>query len=365
MPQDLKRTPLYETHLSLNGRMVPFAGWDMPVQFGSILKEAGAVRASSGLFDVSHMGRLYISGAQATQLLDWVLTANVSDLGRWRARYAMVCNEMGGIIDDTVFYRLGEQSYLLVCNAGNRPYVVSWLHTWADNKFPDTVIEDRTESTAMIAFQGPRAASILEQVCDSNPSKMRFFSAQEGSVASKPALIGRTGYTGEDGFELILEAQDAAEMWKALMDLGAVPCGLGARDVLRLEAGLALHGHDISPETTPLEAGLERFVQMDKGFVGVEALRQQQQNGLQRRLIGLVLEGRNIAREGYSVQSNSNQVGSITSGTHSPTLDRNIAMAYVLLEFSGPENTLSVDIRGKSVSAQVVTLPFYTRKAAA
>ena len=359
--ESLKRTSLYDTHTSLNGRMVPFAGWEMPVQYGSILAESRAVRSQAGLFDVSHMGRLYISGSQATDLMDWVLTASASSLRQSRARYAMICNEDGGIIDDTVFYQRGE-SYLLVCNASNRQYVVPWMRRWIQERFPAVSIEDRTEATAMIAFQGPSTPEALDLLCDGHPSSMRLFSAIEANVASVNALIGRTGYTGEDGFELIVAAEDAPHVWQTLMGEGAVPCGLGARDVLRLEAGLALHGYDIDTSTTPLEAGLERFVRLDKEFVGVEVLRRQSESGLKRRLVGLAVQGRSIAREGSPVLAQGARAGKVTSGTHSPTLDRNIAMGYVLVEFAAPGQQLQVDIRGRLTEAEVVPLPFYSRR---
>ena len=385
MTQSLKHTPLYETHTSLKAKMVPFAGWEMPVQYGSILAETRAVRSLAGLFDVSHMGRLYISGPQADSLMDWILTASASNLRQGRARYALICNEQGGIIDDTVFYRLfhpgyatgpldnqvfekagldaqgGKDYYLLVCNAANRQYVLPWMRRWAQERFPDVSIEDRTEATAMIAFQGPSSPEVLDLLCDVNSSTIRPFSAIEGNVASKPALIGRTGYTGEDGFELIVAAADAPHIWEALMGEGAMSCGLGARDVLRLEAGLALHGNDIDTSTTPLEAGLERFVRLDKEFVGVEALRRQTETGLKSRLAGLAVEGRSIAREGHPILAPGTQVGKVTSGTYSPTIDRNIAMGYVLMEFAGPGQRLQVDIRGRPAEAEVVPLPFYSR----
>ena len=363
MARELERTSLYETHTSLNARMVPFAGWDMPVQYGGILSETRAVRSGAGVFDVSHMGRLHISGPQAGLLMDWILTADASGLRQSRARYAMICNEEGGIIDDDVFYRQGEESYLLVCNASNRQCVLSWVQRWAYEGFPNTSIVDRTGATAMIAFQGPSTPEVLDQLCDATPSSMRPFSAIEASVASRPAFIGRTGYTGEDGFELIVAAGDAPHLWQTLMSRGAVPCGLGARDVLRLEAGLPLHGNDIDASTTPLEAGLGRFVRMDKEFVGVEALRRHREAGLKRMLVGLLVQGRSIAREGYPILVEGTEAGKVTSGTHSPTLDRSISMGYVLVEFAAPGQKLQVDIRGRLIEAEVVPLPFYVREA--
>ena len=364
MAQELNRTPLHDMHNSLGARMVPFAGWDMPVQYTGILAESRAVRAGAGIFDVSHMGRLYISGTDAHSLMDWVLSASASNLAQGRARYGFLCNDSGGIIDDTVFYRRGPERYLLVCNASNRQQVVPWLQRWAEDRFPGSSIQDVTESTSMIALQGPSTPELLARLSDAEPSGIRPFSSAEGNVASRACLIGRTGYTGEDGFELIGAAEDAPHLWQTLMAEGAVPCGLGARDVLRLEAGLALHGHDIDPTTTPLEAGLERFVRLEKEFVGAKALRRQQDDGPSRRLVGLIVDGRSIAREGYLILSDDTPVGSVTSGTYSPTLDRSICMGYVLVEFASPGQILRIDLRGRPVQAEVVSLPFYNRNVA-
>ena len=364
MTSPLKRTPLYRTHTGLGARMVPFAGWEMPVQYRSILAESRAVRSAAGSFDVSHMGRLYISGPDSPGLLDWVVTADAASLRVGRARYGLICNDVGGIIDDTVFYRRAEDSYLLVCNAGNREQVISWFRTWVGQGYPDVRIDDATEETAMIAIQGPSAAGDLERVSGVETSGMRPFSYSETEVDGAHVFVGRTGYTGEDGFELVVGASDAPRIWDALASQGSVPCGLGARDVLRLEAGLALHGNDIDPTTTPLEAGLGRFVRLEKEFVGVDVLRRQSQGGPRRRLIGMVLEGRSIARAGYDILTQDSPVGLVTSGTLSPALDRSIAMGYVGSDFASPGQMLTVDIRGRRAEAQVVPLPFYSRKAA-
>ena len=365
MAEQLNRTPLHGTHTSLNARMVPFAGWDMPVQYTGILAETRAVRSKAGLFDVSHMGRLDISGPEAPAFLDWIVTHTASNLRQGRARYALICNEEGGIIDDTVYYRVDDERYLLVCNASNRQYVVPWMRRWVQEKFPGVSIEDRTEATAMIAFQGPATPGLLDAAGDVDTSRMRFFSYAEGTVASRPAFVGRTGYTGEDGFELIVDAGDAAHVWRTLMEAGGAPCGLGARDVLRLEAGLSLHGNDIDTTTTPIEAGLERFVRLDKEFVGAEVLRRQQKDGPPRRLVGLNVQGRSLARHGYPILRDGDQVGTVTSGTQSPTLDRVVAMGYVFSGFAGAGSPLQIDIRGRLAEAEVASLPFYTRESSA
>ena len=360
--ENLRRTALYQTHVALGARIVPFAGWEMPLEYSGILDETKAVRTRAGIFDVSHMGRLYISGRDASSLLDWVVTAGAASLRLGRARYAMICNEAGGIIDDTVFYRLETDSYLLVCNAGNRDEVVAWLDRWVRERFQGVVVDDRTLSTAMIAFQGPATAHIISRLCGGSASGLRPFGSADCQVASRNALIGRTGYTGEDGFELMVDASDAADVWNVLMEAGGSPCGLGSRDVLRLEAGLALHGHDITPETTPIEAGLGRYVQLDKEFVGSEVLRLQNAEGTERRLVGLVVDGKRIPREGYAVHGGGEEVGKVTSGSISPSLDRNIALAYVFEGFSTPGQQVQVDIRGQMADGVVTPLPFYSRK---
>lgn len=362
MVQALKHTPLYELHLSHRARMVPFAGWEMPLQFSGILAETRAVRTRAGLFDVSHMGRVSISGNGATQLLDWLFTASIAAMTPYRARYTLLCNEQGGIIDDCVIYRLEEERYLLVCNAANRERVVPWLRRWAGERAPGVSIEDQTETTAMIAFQGPDTPRLLDPLSEDNPSSLRYFTCMYGVVAGKRTLIGRTGYTGEDGFEFILPGGDAPHLWQTLVGLGAAPCGLGARDLLRLEAGLLLHGSDMDTSTTPLEAGLERFVRLEKDFIGADVLRKQKEEGLRRRLVGLRLLGQGIPRQGYPILAGGREIGRVTSGSYSPTLDRGIALGYVSVEHASPGTRLAIDIRGRESEAEVVPLPFYTRK---
>ena len=366
MTQTNLRTSLYSTHLDLGARMVPFGGWDMPVQYSGILGEVGAVRNAAGLFDVSHMGRVYVSGPRATEFLDWVLTGSVESLRVGRARYCMICNEQGGIIDDTIFYRLSEDGYLLIPNAGNRTTVVSWFQHWIGQRFPGgCTLEDRTQATALLALQGPNAAQIMDQVCvlksSRAPSGLRFFAWGEGKILGNDVFVGRTGYTGEDGFEMVVESADAQALWQRLLGTGATPCGLGARDVLRLEAGLPLHGHEIDAETTPIEAGLERFVSLEKEFVGSPAVRRQLERGVERKLVGLTAPGRSAPRAGYSILDQGQEVGRITSGAFSPTLDTSIAMGYVLVRYANSGQELQVDIRGRPTQAQVVSLPFYIR----
>ena len=363
MTADLSHTALYDLHVSLGARIVPFAGWEMPIQYQGILAETREVRSEAGIFDVSHMGRLEITGPQTSGLLDWVTTANASSMRARRARYALICNEQGGIIDDVVFYRRSEEEFLLVCNASNRPQVVEWIKGWAAEKFPETSMDDVTESTAMIALQGPQAVQVLGRISPLDLSALRFFASANTTAAGIDAFVGRTGYTGEDGFELTVAAGEAAKLWRALMEQGASPCGLGARDILRLEAGLPLHGNDIDPTTTPIEASLDRFAKLDHDFVGADVVRRQLEEGPPRRLVGLNVEGRSIARNGYSLISGGKAVGYVTSGTHSPTLGRVIAMGYLDADTASSGREIFVDIRGKLSQAEMVDMPFYSRGA--
>jgi len=360
------RTVLYSAHLDAGARVVPFGGWDMPLQYAGILAEVKAVRTAMGIFDASHMGRLYVSGPRATEMLDWVLTASAASLRVGRARYGMICNEAGGIIDDTIFYRLSDDRYLLIPNAGNRTKVAAWLQSWTDARFPGgCTVEDRTGTTALIAVQGPDTPAIMDQLCvlksGQMPSSLRPFHWDEGSLQGTPIFTGRTGYTGEDGFEIVVEAAGAEAAWRSLLDRGAAPCGLGARDVLRLEAGLLLHGNEIDENTTPIEAGLKRFVSFDKEYSGAGILRRQHEAGVDRKLVGLRLPGRSAPRPGYPILDQGREIGRITSGSYSPTLDTSIAMGYVLVRYAAPDQELDLDIRGRIARAQVVPLPFYTR----
>ena len=356
------RTALYDAHVGLGARMVPFGGWDMPVQYAGILSEVAAVRTAAGLFDVSHMGRLYISGSNATAFLESVLTASVASLRVGRARYCFICNDNGGVIDDTIFYRLEEDRYLLIPNAGNRAAVVAWFQKQTSEKFPQgCTIEDRTDATGLVAFQGPGTADVMDRVCEEPASQLRPFAWQENRLRGVPVMVGRTGYTGEDGFEMVVDGSEVHELWQTLVDQGAVPCGLGARDVLRLEAALPLHGHEIDEATSPIEAGLERFVRFDKEYVGVDALRQQRDRGVERKLVGLTIPGRSAPRAEYAIMEQGRTVGRVTSGSYSPTLDTSIGMGYVEQRCAHVGAQLDVDIRGRIERAEVVPVPFYSR----
>ncbi len=375
---DNLRTALYQTHVDLGARMVPFGGWDMPVQYQGTIAEVEAVRTDAGIFDVSHMGRLHIGGPNAVALLDILLTGSASSLRAGRARYCFVCNEEGGVIDDTIFYRLSDDEFLLIPNAGNRAAVALWFDRQLAHHFDGRGVQitDRTMLTGLIALQGPAAAGVVDRLCEDfapgarlaqnpgrtpGPSLLRPFTWGRGHIDGRRVFIGRTGYTGEDGFELAVGASDAVTIWQKLYDAGATPCGLGARDVLRLEAGLPLHGHELSDTTTPIEAGLSRFVRRDGGYNGADVLDHQRVYGTERQLIGLTLPGRSAPRADYEVLADGAVVGTISSGSYSPTLGYCIAMAFVDSAHAAPGTTLTVDIRGRPAEVSTVELPFYQR----
>ena len=363
--KEMKKTPLFDMHVSIGGRMVPFGGWEMPVQYTGILAESKAVRSSAGLFDVSHMGRVDISGSGAAVFLNAILSVDVLGLRKGRARYNVICNEEGGIIDDCIVYRRDEERFLLIPNASNTPKVLGWLARWSEDH-RGVVIEDVTSRYAMIAVQGPESANILRELSPTDLSSIRPFRAVETEVDGVDTLLARTGYTGEDGFELILPSQAGVRVWKLLMDRDATACGLGARDVLRLEAGLLLHGNDMDTSTNPYEAGLERFVDPDKeGYVAGDSLRRIREQGVARRLVGFNMVGRGIPRHGYDITHESRPIGEVTSGGPSPTLDRNLGLGYVPTEYSPVGSRFQIDIRGRSVDAEVTPLPFYSRRRSA
>ena len=356
---DLKRTPLYDIHTALGGQMAPFANWDMPIRYSGILDEARAVRTNAGLFDVSHMGRVDINGPDAQALLNSLYSSSIPNLKVGRGRYGVLCNESGGIIDDCILYRFGIDRFRLVPNASNTSVVLNWINRWKTGKVE---IYDSTTETAMIAHQGPRSQSMLQRLTSFDLSTLKSFNFIECDVAGVSGIIARTGYTGEDGFEVIVDATDGSKIWQTLTSNGMTPCGLGSRDVLRLEAGLALHGSDIDLTTSPLEAGLDRFVQLEKEFASAPVLRKQRDDGINRKLIGLTVKGRNIPRHNYPIIHNNSEVGHVTSGSYSPTLDTNIAMGYVSTGLTEPNEPLHVNIRGRLVEASITQLPFYSRK---
>jgi len=372
MTGSLKKTPLADWHSAHGGRMVDFAGWSMPVQYGSIVAEHQATRQAAGLFDVSHMGRLRIEGAGAAAFLDRLLTRQVLGMGPGKIRYSLMCNEQGGILDDLLVYHLQEHGgglyYLLVVNASNREKIVAWLerHRAAGD---DVQMADRTSSTAMIAVQGPAALRCVEPLVGADLGGLGYYTGTETTICGHPGLVSRTGYTGEDGCELIVPAQAAVEVWEKILahgrESGASPAGLGARDTLRLEAAMPLYGHELNEHINPLQAGLAFAVNLDgRELVGRAALLAAKQNQQQPVRVGLELAGRRAAREHYPVLAAGQPVGEVTSGTFSPTLQKPIAMAYVAPAYSAVGTELTVDIRGAAEAARVVKLPFYKRQVA-
>jgi aminomethyltransferase len=367
MIETLQRTPLFEEHVSLGGKLVPFAGWEMPVQYPTgITAEHRAVRSTAGLFDVSHMGEFVVRGRQALDLLQRVSVNDVAALEVGQAQYSAMCYESGGIVDDLLVYRSADR-YMVVVNASNLAKEWAWLTAHAGDL--DVDVEDVSAATALIALQGPAAREVLGPHADADVDTMRYYRVVEGSVDGIPATIAGTGYTGEDGFELYVPAADAIGVWRALMEAGRsrglVPAGLGARDSLRLEMGYALYGNELDAEHTPLEAGLGWITKLDaqskKGdFIGGAALRRQKADGLPSRLVGLLLGERAFPRHGYDVLAGGERVGVVTSGTLSPSLGRGIALAYVPPGHAKLGAALQVDARGRALDAVVTRPPFYT-----
>jgi aminomethyltransferase len=363
----LHETPLAATHRALGARMVDFAGWLMPVQYSGIIDEHRAVRERAGLFDLSHMGELFVDGPQAAEGLAHALVTDPGSLTVGRAHYSMICAPDGGIIDDLIVYRLAPERFLVVANAGNAQVVSDALVERLEGF--RAVLDDRALATALVAIQGPAAAGIIAGHTTVDLGALRYYAIAEGDVAGIPALVARTGYTGEDGFEVFVEWAAAEPVWHALADAGRdaglVPCGLGARDTLRLEAGMPLYGNELDRSTNPFEAGLGRVVKLERtgDFVGRAALERVAREGVSKRLVGLVVRGRGIARHGYPVWAGDRRTGVVTSGAPSPTLGTPVAMAYVAPRDVEPGTILDVEIREQRVAAEVVALPFYRRPA--
>jgi aminomethyltransferase len=354
----LRRTPLYDEHRALGARLVDFAGWEMPVQYSGIKAEHQAVRNRAGLFDVSHMGEAVFRGPDAEEAVQRLVTRDVSRLEAGQSGYSAVCYEDGGTVDDVLVYRRPED-YLVVVNAANREKDLD--HFESNTKDLDVEISDETEDWALLALQGPEAASLLQDLTETDLSSLKYFRFTEGEVAGARGIVSRTGYTGEDGFELYLSADDAPRVWRTLREAGATPAGLGARDTLRLEAGMCLYGNELDPETTPLEAGIGFAVHLDKEeeFIGQDALRREKEEGLRKKLVGFEVEGRGIARHDHPVKVEAETVGRVTSGTLSPTLNKAIGLALVS---PGVEDRFEVVIRERPVEAHTVKLPFYKRE---
>ncbi|WP_330235370.1 glycine cleavage system aminomethyltransferase GcvT [Streptomyces sp. NBC_00566] len=364
-----RRTALDAVHRSLGATMTDFAGWDMPLRYGSERDEHLAVRTRAGLFDLSHMGEITVTGPDAAALLNFALVGDLASVGVGRARYTMICRADGGILDDLIVYRLADAEYMVVANASNAQVVLDALTERAAGF--DAEVRDDRDAYALLAVQGPESPGILKAVTDADLDGLKYYAGLPGTVAGVPALIARTGYTGEDGFELFVKPEHAVQLWEALMEAGSaaglVPCGLSCRDTLRLEAGMPLYGHELTTELTPFDAGLGRVVKFGKegDFVGREALAKAAERAEAqppRVLVGLIAEGRRVPRAGYAVVADGTVIGEVTSGAPSPTLGKPLAIAYVDAAHAAPGSTgVGVDIRGSHEPYEVVALPFYKR----
>ena len=363
MPAEVKRTPLYSEHLALGARMFAFAGWETPVQYSGIVAEHRAVRTAAGVFDVSHLGRLQVRSRNALPFLQTVVVSDLSRLALGRTRYTLVCRDDGGVLEDLMVYRVSESECLVTCNAVNTEKLKGWLKEHMESPW-QVEIRDATATLSMLAVQGPRAAAVIEAL--GMPCRDLARQACRSTIVSgAEAILSRTGYTAEDGFEFTLEPRAAAVLWRQLIDQGVTPCGLGARDTLRLEGGFLLYGNDMDETTNPYEIGMGHLVHLEKGeFVGRERLKVLKETPPSRKLVGFEMVGRGVARSGHEVYAQGRLVGKVTSGTYAPTLDRNIGLAMVSNESASEGTSLEVDIRGNRVAARVTSLPFYRRPAA-
>jgi aminomethyltransferase len=351
METTLLRTPLYERHVALGARMVPFAGWEMPVQYEGVIAEHRAVRRDCGAFDVSHMGELEVEGPRAHELLQGLLSNDLDRLQPGQAQYTLLTNERGGILDDLIAYRIGAFHYLLIVNAANREGDFRWLK---DHEIPGSDVRDSSDEYALIAVQGPRSLQRL------GLKAAPAFSFAEGTVEGVECMIARTGYTGEEGVELLVMAEDAGDLWDRVVGGGATPCGLGARDTLRLEVCYPLHGNDITPETDAISAGLGWVCALEQEFTGVERLRAIKEAGPERRLSAFVMEEPGIPRQGMRILEG----GEVTSGSHSPMLERGIGLGYVPAGSAAPGGELTIDVRGRERRARIAKKPIYKREEA-
>ena len=363
---ELKRTPLFEVYKEYGGKTVDFGGWELPVQFSSIKEEHEAVRTKAGLFDVSHMGEIEVKGPESLDYLQKMMTNDVSKLKNGGAQYTAMCYETGGTVDDLLIYKLEDEHYLLVVNASNIEKDFDWMQ---DHLEGNVTIENLSEGMAQLALQGPLAEGVLQKLAKGHElSTIGFFKfSEEVDLNGKKALVSRTGYTGEDGFEIYCDSKDAVSLWNEILEAGkeegVIPCGLGARDTLRFEANLALYGQELSSEISPLEAGIGFAVKLNKeaDFIGKEALKQQKENGLPRKLVGIEMIDRGIPRHGYPVYKGDTQIGEVTTGTQSPTLKKNIGLALIDAKETELGNDVEVEIRGKRLKAAVSATPFYKR----
>lgn len=353
----VKYTVLHEEHLKLGAKMVEFAGFHMPVQYKGIKNEVLAVRNNVGMFDVSHMGEIFVNGKDSTNFVDFLITNDFGNLTSGQIVYTAMCNENGGFVDDLLAYKISENQAMLVVNASNIEKDFNWMINIAE-KF-DVKLENKSDEYALIAVQGPKAQETLQNLTDLNLENIEYYCFEFGKINGIEAIISRTGYTGEDGFEIYTTDKDGiVKLWKKLLEMGIEPAGLGARDTLRLEASLLLYGNDMDETVTPLEAGIKWAVKFNKDFMGKSALEKQLEEGLQRRLKGFILVDKGIARHGYKIYKDGEEIGYVTSGTFSPTLNKSIGMAMLRKGFKTGD-VIEIEIRNKLVNAEIVKMPFY------
>lgn len=360
-----KKTPLFSTHQKYGGKIVEFGGWLLPVQYSGIIEEHTAVRTKAGLFDVSHMGEIWVSGTEALTFLQNLVTNDLAGMKNGQIRYSPMCYGDGGTVDDLLIYKYGETLYLVVANAANIDKDREWMIK--NMAGFEAVLADKSDETAQLALQGPMATAILSKLTDAAIADITFYHfIDDVAVAGKKTMVSRTGYTGEDGYEIYCAPEDVTHLWESIMEAGReeglLPAGLGCRDTLRFESCLPLYGHELSPEISPLAAGLGRFVKLEKeSFVGREALIRQKEAGLPQKVMGVEVTGRGIARAGYPVKADGRVVGTVTTGSPAPTLGKNMALALIDASVAQVGREIAIEVRGKEVPAVIAAKPFYKR----
>jgi aminomethyltransferase len=361
----VKKTPIYEKHCEMGGKIIDFGGWALPVEFTGVINEHEQVRTAAGLFDVSHMGEIIVKGPDATQFISNLITNNIIGAEDYQTVYSPMCYSDGGVVDDLLVYKYSNQFYLLVVNAANIDKDFEWMK---ENLLEQVEIENVSEIYAEIAIQGPKSEEILQELTETSLEDIKFFHFKpQVMIDGREAIVSRTGYTGEDGFEIYIKSEEAAYLWEKILkvgrDKGLIPVGLGARDTLRFEAALPLYGHELSKDISPIEAGLGRFVKLEKdSFIGREALIKQKEEGLKRKLVGFEMIDRGIPRNDYDVQIQGRNIGYVTTGSYSPSLKKNIGLALVEANYALEGTELDIVIRGKTIKAKIVKLPFYAKK---
>ena len=362
----MKKTPLHDKHVALKAKIIDFGGWAMPVQYTSVIDEHNTTRSNAALFDICHMGEIEVQGPQALELLQFALTRDLTGQKIGQVKLSALLNDQGGIIDDLTVYKMAEDFYMLVTNATTREYDYLRIRSILKDKKFDCRLADVSDKTGKLDLQGPRSEDILQKLTATDLKGIRFYHFFETQVAGIPAIISRSGYTGEDGFEIYASADHIGFIWDQLMDVGATsglkPAGLGARDTLRLEAGMMLNGQDITEDVSPLEVPYSWLVDWNKDFAGKPALAAIRDRGIQKKLVGFIMTGRGIARHGYKVMSGTREIGLVTSGTFSPTLNKAIGLAFVDIEFAAPDTEISIAIRETINPAKIIKLPFHKRQ---